>query len=208
MIFENSLQKIDTVLKNKTQKEIIMIYIMIIALIFTFSYHFFWQSAQNQFMQKVDDVKLLKSKIDTRKLYLQNNSQANIQKLDASIDTLQKELIKYKDKNMYIQEKLKTISPSVSDEIGWSNYLDSITKNAQKNNVKLVSFTNNYVASNESFGHILDIAVKCEGEYLNIIKFINSLEQSKLMVDLHTINMEAKRTLNTDLNISVWGRSY
>jgi len=40
------------------------------------------------------------------------------------------------------------------------------------------------------------------------LKFINTLEQSELVVDIHHLKIDAKENLNTDLNISVWGITY
>ena len=62
--------------------------------------------------------------------------------------------------------------------------------------------------NNESFGHVLDINIQVSGNYQNTINFINSLERSDLVVDLHTLNMENKDGLHSDLNISVWGITY
>jgi hypothetical protein len=37
---------------------------------------------------------------------------------------------------------------------------------------------------------------------------MNSLEQSDLVVDIHSINIQAAKKLQSDLNISVWGIIY
>lgn len=71
-----------------------------------------------------------------------------------------------------------------------------------------MDFTNEYATNNTSFGHILDITLKTTGEYKNTLKFINSLEQSDLVVDIHDLGIKAEKSLNTDLNISVWGITY
>jgi hypothetical protein len=51
----------------------------------------------------------------------------------------------------------------------------------------------------------LDIAISTDGPYKNTLKFINALEQSQLVVDVHDMNMSANGKLKGDLNISVWG---
>ena len=55
---------------------------------------------------------------------------------------------------------------------------------------------------------MLDINLNFTGNYINTLSFINSLEQSELVVDLHALNIQAQDKLNTDLNISVWGINY
>ena len=72
----------------------------------------------------------------------------------------------------------------------------------------MLYFSNKYALNNKSFGHILDINLKTTGNYKNTLNFINSLEQSELVVDIHDLNIVATEKLNSDLNISVWGITY
>jgi hypothetical protein len=69
----------------------------------------------------------------------------------------------------------------------------------------LAKFGNRLQTDNSSFGHVLDITISSEGPYKNTLKFINALEQSQLVVDLHDFNITADEKLKGDLNISVWG---
>lgn len=91
------------------------------------------------------------------------------------------------------------------DEVVWGSYLDSVSKFARAYNVKLLLFGNTLTTDNSSFGHVLDISISAEGPFKNTLKFINALEQSHLVVDLHDINMSSDTKLKSDLNISVWG---
>lgn len=94
------------------------------------------------------------------------------------------------------------------DERTWGEYLHSISINAKKYDMKIIDFTNKYALNNQSFGHILDIEVKSTGDYKNTLNFINSLEQSELVVDIHDLDIKAADGLNSDLSISVWGITY
>ena len=91
------------------------------------------------------------------------------------------------------------------DDKVWGAYLNSISQFARNNKVKLVSFKNVLQTDNSSFGHVLDITITTEAPYKNTLKFINALEQSQLVVDLHDFNITAEEKLKGDLNISVWG---
>ncbi len=117
-------------------------------------------------------------------------------------------MLGHKDNNTYIKSKIETISSLIYDERSWGEYLHSISKNAQKYNVKIVNLTNRYSDNNNSFGHILDISVKSSSSYKNALRFINSLEQSDLVVDLHHLDIKAQNKLNSELEISVWGITY
>jgi len=113
-----------------------------------------------------------------------------------------------KDNNAYIKNKIETISSLIYDERAWGEYLHSISKNAKTYNIKIHKFINTYALNNQSFGHILNIEVTSYGNFNNTMKFLNSLEKSDLVVDIHALNVKAQNNLDTDLKISVWGITY
>lgn len=207
LMVEETLQNIDNFFKVKSKKDVYMIYIMVIAVISFIAYPFYdlSQAEFNAIKAKVDDVT---HKITTDKAYLKANPEEKIAQLDLDIKRLETELAENKKTNLYIKEKIMTISSLIYDEKLWGEYLDSISKNALKHNVKIVNFVNKYVDSNESFGHVLDIKLDVTAKYADTVNFINSLEESELVVDMHTFDIKAKDTLDSKLNISVWGITY
>ena len=205
---EDYLHSIDSAFKEKTQKDKYMAYLMIVAVVFAFSYLLFWDSSFEEFESTRAKVVSLEKKIKADKLYLQRNPESKIAKLEKDIVAINKEMLMHKDNNAYIKSKIETISSLIYDERAWGEYLHSISKNAQKYNVKILNFTNRYSNNKSSFGHILDISLKSTSNYKNTLKFINSLEQSDLVVDLHHLNIKAQSKLNTELKISVWGITY
>ncbi|MEA2071957.1 MAG: hypothetical protein U9O86_00060 [Campylobacterota bacterium] len=205
---EDYLHNLDNVFSGKTQKDIYMTYIMIVAGIFAFSYSLFWDSSLEEFEQTRANVVNLDKKINSDERFLQLNPETKIVKLDKEIANLNQTMIVHKDNNAYIKTKIETISSLIYDERTWGEYLYSISKNAQKYNVKIKHFTNKYAAKDNAFGHILDITISSSANYRNTLQFINSLEQSELVVDIHDLSIKAQSKLNTDLNISVWGITY
>ena len=205
---ENYLQEIDASFKNKNQKDRYMIYIMIFGLIFAFAYTFFWESSLASFEEKNRQIATVKSNINTDKAYLKANPTTVIAMLDKDIKKTKQRLKAQKETNAYIKSKIETISSLIYDEVTWGEYLHSISINAKKYNVKVIEFTNKYVKTDKSFGHILNVILSTQGDYISTLKFINSLEQSELVIDLHSINIAAKEKPYTDLNISVWGITY
>ncbi len=206
--YEDYLHKIDSALKNKTQKEHYMTYIMVGAGIFAFSYVLFWNSSFESFTTTRQNVSQLENKIAIDKRFLQQNPTSKITQLDKEIHNIDQEITVNKDTNAYIKSKIETISALIYDERSWGEYLDSIATNAQKYHIKLLNLTNEYAKVNSAFGHILDISVSSEGNFQNTLKFINSLEQSDLVVDIHNFKIDTNTSLESDLNISVWGITY
>ena len=205
---EDYLHKIDSLFKEKTQKDTYMTYGMIVAVVFAFSYLLFWDSSFEEFEKTREKVVVLEKQIAEDKQYLQQNPESKIANLEKEIVLINKEMLGHKDNNAYIKSKIETISSLIYDERAWGEYLHSISKNAQKYNVKILNLTNRYSDNNNSFGHILDITVQATANYKNTLKFMNSLEQSDLVVDLHHLDINASNKLSTDLNISVWGITY
>ena len=205
---EKFLQKIDVSLMQKSKKDIAMIYIMIFATPFTISYLFFWDTSLHEFEKKNGQITTVNNKINQDNLYLQYNPPSKLIKLDQDIQNANSMIITTKDQNEYIKHKIETIVELVYDERAWGEYLHSISTNAAKHHIVLNDFTNKLVDKKKSFGHILNVNIDANGNYIDALKFINSLETSNLVVDLHDINIIAKENLNFDLNLSVWGITY
>ena len=205
---EDYLHKIDSTFKGKSQKDIYMIYLMIFGSIFAFSYLLFWDTSEGNFVKKSAQISSISTKINKDKIYLQQNNQAKVSLLDSEISAAKNRLILVKDNNDYIKSKIETISSLIYDERTWGEYLHSISTKAQKNRVKILNFTSKNTLSTSSFGHMLDIEIESTGNYKNTLLFINSLEQSDLVVDIHSLNIKTDEILITDLKLSVWGITY
>ncbi|MGE4418418.1 MAG: type 4a pilus biogenesis protein PilO [Sulfurimonas sp.] len=208
LMIEETLQRIDIFFKEKSQKDTYIVYAMIVIIFFSAAYPFY-DLSMNEFETQKKKVQNIITKIESDKLYLKVNTEAKVAMLTQEIKGLDVELAAQKEKNSYIKEKIETISSLIYDEKAWGEYLNSISANALKHNIKIINFSNSYSENNESaFGHVLDIALEVKGSYLNTVKFINSLEQSELVVDVHDFSIKAQNKLNTNLDISVWGITY
>lgn len=202
---EDYLYTLDQTLSHKSDRDKMMLFIIIFASLFAFSYLLFWESSEASF--KVSHEKALKVETDLNqdKQYLTLNPPERITQLEQETVALEQQHALYIQYNTYIKERLEQISSLYYDEKVWGAYLDSISRYARENKVKLARFGNTLQTDNSSFGHVLDISISSEAPYKNTLKFINALEQSQLVVDLHDFNIKADEKLKGDLNISVWG---
>ncbi len=128
--------------------------------------------------------------------------------LSRDIKNLNAQIALNKRSNRYIESKIKSISSLIYDEKVWGEYLHSISTDAKRYDIKILDFKNRYTDNNNSFSRILDITLKTTGSYKDTLRFINSLEQNDLVVDIHTLAIKAKKKINTELIISVWGIRY
>lgn len=205
---EDYLHKLDLTMKNKSKKDVQLTYIMLISIIFAFSYYFFWDSSENVFIEQNKQISEMQTKINIDRAYIAANPPIKLATLQQQIKDTEAKMLDYKDKNNYIKTKIGDISSLVYDERTWGVYINSISLNAQRYNIKISEFTNEFSKSDGSFGHILDLNIKLSGKYKNTIKFINALEQNDLVVDIHGLNIKAIDKINTELKISVWGITY
>ena len=131
-----------------------------------------------------------------------------IKKFDRDIVNKNKSITKVNKNIKFIDKNLEKLSDMLFNQKSWSKFLNSITHTAEMQNVDLEYITNKYVDSNGSFGYVLEIGLGCQGEYRNIVKFINELEQNTLVTDIYgtTFTSDPNSTgVLADINISVWG---
>ncbi|MDD2780149.1 hypothetical protein [Sulfuricurvum sp.] len=202
---EDYLYSLDQSLSQKTERDKMMLYVMIFASLFAFSYLLFWDSSEASFQVSHEKALKVENDLNIDKDYLTLNPPERIIQIEQETVEIQRQHTLYIQYNTYIKEQLEQISSLYYDEKVWGAYLDSISRYARTYNVKLVEFGNTLQIDNSSFGHVLDISIASEGAYKNTLKFINALEQSQLVVDLHDFNITADEKLKGDLNISVWG---
>ncbi|MEA2110579.1 MAG: hypothetical protein U9P71_00880 [Campylobacterota bacterium] len=202
---EDFLYDIDQSFSKKTQKDRYLVYFMAFAGIFAFSYLLFWESSEKEFNTIRQEVTTLDKQIKVDEAYLQVNPETKIVQIENETAQIKKTYTEYQDYNSYIKFQIEQISSLFYDEKTWGSYIHSIAKNAKKYGMKLVDFGNSFTTNNQAFGHVLDISINSVGDYGSTLKFINSLEQSFLVVDLHDFNISASNHLSSDLNISVWG---
>ena len=207
-MLEKYLYDIDQSFAQKSEKDVKLIYAMIFVVLVMFSYLVFWESSEKGY----NDIKAaslaVQDKIAKDKQYLLVHPQTEIVRLDQQISDLNNKLVVLKDENTYIKAEIEKIPELFYDEETWGAFIDSIASNAKKHKVKLNFFANRLATGKTKFGHVLNLEIKAEAPYKNIVKFVNAIEKSKLVVDLHDLDLKATTKLSLDLNLSVWGITY
>jgi len=207
-MIEKYLYDIDQSFAEKSEKDIKMIYGMIFLVFVMFSYLVFWESAEQGYNNaKAASDKVLK-KINADKQYLLTHPESQIVRLDQDIAKLKVKLASLKDENAYIKAEIEKIPELFYDQEVWGAFLDSIAENAKKHKVKLNFFANRLANDKTKFGHVLNVEIQAQGKYQDMVRFMNAIEKSKLVVDLHDLDLKATTDLNLDLKLSVWGITY
>ena len=106
LMIEETLQRIDNFFKEKSQKDVYMVYIMIIAILAASAYPFYDLTAK-EFDVIKEKVTQITTKVDADKIYLKVNTEATVVKLGQDIIALEGELVTQRDTNKYIKEKIE-----------------------------------------------------------------------------------------------------
>ena len=208
MSIEDLLGDLDKSFADKKQQEIYAIYGMIAALLIAISYLFLWDPAEQGYNRTLAQTKEVQKKITADENFMRYNPESKIFKLKAQTAQYKKDFITVKDHAEYIKYKIEQISSLYYDEQAWGEFIDSIAENAKKYGLKLKYLSNEFSNDKNTFGHVLDIEVRLKGSFHKTMKFMNALEQSFLVVDIHDLNLSSSRKVDTDLKISVWGITY
>jgi len=209
----NILNSLDKVFESKSSNEKNMIFAMIFIAIGYLAYALFLPYAEERYDQSVRKKETLQRSIITHKEYLKGitfngDREFYIKKYSAEIEGLEKKINTTNEKIGFIETSLEDLSALLFNKESWSKFLNSITHKAKVEKINIKYIENNYVNNNGSFGHVLQISVGCDGQYKNIVKFMNQLEKSVLVTDIYGshLYLESNDTrVAADINISVWG---
>ena len=207
-IFEKFLYDIDQSFSQKSDKDIKLIYMMIFVVLVTFSYLVFWETSEQGYKDAQAASLAVQDKINADRQYLLMHPEGEIVRLDQQIAELNSKNAALTSENAYIKAAIEKIPELYYDQETWGQFIDSIAEKAKVNKIKLNFFSNRLALDKTKFGHVLNIEIEAEGRYQNMVTFMNAIEKSKLVVDLHDLDLKAGKNLSLDLNLSVWGITY
>ncbi len=207
------LEKLDSFLLTKKPNERVIIYLSIFLIFFALFFQYLFPITKKMVQKSKTKKQEIENKIKEDKDYIASitidgDKEFLIKKLNKEIKQLKTKFVDIRDKNDYIDFQIKNINNLIYNEKNWAKFLDSLAKKAINNGVDIDFISNEFVKNSQNFGHVLEIEIGCNGGFKNIIGFINSIEESDLVVDIYDINMKSNFNIQTDLRVSVWGINY
>ncbi len=233
------LEEIDNSLKDKKETEVYAILFVIFLMVAGLSYTYLFPLSEEILKNAQKREKEMSNKLKMVEAYLKSkrvngDQYFYVKKLKREIKEKSSELALIKEDSRYVDSKLKELRHILYDKENWSKFIDSISLYGNIHNLKIDSINSKVMdisKAQSQLKQVLDIEVKLDGTYTNILKFINDMEQSKLVVDLYGFNImtsyykrehsnsskESKENLTADLykypiyadiKISVWGMIY
>jgi lipopolysaccharide export LptBFGC system permease protein LptF len=210
---EDKLERLDAYFAPKKESEKWMMIIAVAGLIAYIAYTYLLPYTENKYKKTEREKQTIQSSIINHSTYLNSITVSGdrdyyVKKYDNDIIMKKQKIVDTKNKVKFIDQNLEKLSDMLFNQKSWSKFLNSITRKAEKQDVDIQYIANKYVDNNGSFGHVLEIAVGCKGEYPNIVKFVNELEQNTLVTDIYGTafrSEENSSNILADINISVWG---
>lgn len=113
--------------------------------------------------------------------------------------------------NAHLDAKLRDSASVTFNQERWAAFLDNLSKNAETDNVKIYSIESEQksIQGNEP-QEVLKVTMDIEGKFNNVLKYINDIEESIVVVDVNGLDINATKDskVGGKLKISVWGMEY
>ena len=211
---EDKLEALDIYFAPKKESEKWIVILGVAAIIGYLGYAYLLPYTENLYKKSERSKKSLQKSIKDNNTYLNSITVGGdrnyyIKKFDNDIVVKNKKIDETNNKIKFIDSNLQKLSGMLFNEKAWSKFLNSITNKAEIQNVDLQYITNKYIDEKAgSFGHVLEIGIRCKGEYKNIVKFMNELEQNVLVTDIFKTEFTSESGTSqtvANIHISVWG---
>ena len=212
---DNTLTKIDNYFDEKKPSEVTMMLIVAFFLSAAIAYYAVIPYAQNYYDDSIRENDQITQDLNKVNSYLSTVSQGDDRNF--MINKKQNELLQQQNKladaqnmNQYFDNKLKELSYLIFNEQSWADFLDNLAFLANKNNVKITKIINTFKEPNaQKIEQVLDINISVDGDYRDIISYINAIEESKLVVDVNNIDINSTNgKLRGNMGIYIWGMKY
>ena len=206
------VERIDSFFSKRTSSEQLLMIGTIFVAILAISFEYLMPMSESFLKKNKARKEEIEAKIKADQSYL------NAMKVNGDqeyyVKFYQKEIQKAKeryfaieDKYNYLVHKIRELSYLLYNKKRWAQFLDSITKKAYANDVDIDFISNTFLDTTKEFGHVLEIEVGCNGEFQDLVGFLNDIEQSDLVVDVYALEMEGANPTQLQFKVSVWGIS-
>lgn len=142
--------------------------------------------------------------------YLMQNNEATVAKSQSELNQKISRLNSLVTQNNYIDKKLIELSQITYNEQNWAKFLDSLTRSAKENDIKVLSIASKTLEGNlTGVRPMLDVNISMNGGFHSVLKYINDIEESEMVVDVNGLDINStdkdSDLIGGNIKISVWG---
>lgn len=213
---QTSLDKLDLYLEGKSANEVQVYNLAVFALIAFLVWYLFVPGAESYYEGEQASNDKIIADLNRENNYLMSVScpntlegdrQCKVNNKKRELNIAKSNLQDIKDYNNHFTDKLYELSTLTYNAENWAKFLDSLTTIANDNNVKIKAITSSpKVILVKDVAPVLDIGVQFAGQFNKVLSFLNSIEESKLVVDINKMDLNSTSTgIFGDINIAIWG---
>jgi Tfp pilus assembly protein PilO len=207
-VFDDLLDNIDAYYVEKSSKDRVYSYIMAVFGLGFLIYITTYDTTEKMYEKALNKRHAIQKTIKNDRRYLSDYNEAYIHRAIQDNSLLEKKFATTKYMTAYIDKQVDSLAKLVYNEKAWGEFLDSIADIAISQNIHIHELINNFAKKSDTFGHVLDLEIAFSGGFHNTMKFLDKLERTPLVVDIHEMQLTADENLVSKIKLAVWGISY
>ncbi len=202
--------QIDAFFQGKKSSEVSMFYLIAALLIAYLVYQFVYFETDKQLKSTENKIVQIKKKVNTERNYLAQNTPAKLASLQKLVREKKQAFDDTLYKISYVDNTLTELSYLLFDDENWAKFVDNISALAKKYHVDIQEIGNKfYNPTFQKITHVVEIDVVSKAKFTNLMKFINEIEESPLVIDINEIEMsKPDDKILSSFKIAVWGMKY
>jgi len=204
------LDKVDDYFAKEKPSTLQMAYIGMAALIGYMVYSSVFPITDEALKDTTSKIGSVKQKIATERNYLNGHTVALLNRGKADLKRKEIEFDNTIYKMSYVDNKLTELSYLLFDDKSWASFVDNISELAKKYNVDIKEVSNKfYDPTYKKITHVAEIDVVSSASTKDMIKFLNAIEESQLVIDVNNIKLDRPEDkIEGSFKIAVWGMKY
>ena len=202
--------KIDAFFAEKKPSEASLLYFGAALFVGFLVYQFIFLETDKNLKITESQLSSVKKKVDEERRYLSLNTPARLQQLKNDVEAKYAEYDDANYKISYVDNTLTELSYLLFDDENWASFVDDISRLAKKYKVEIQEIANKfYEPTFQKITHVVEIDIKSKSNFSNMVKFLNEIEESQMVIDVHQIEItKPDDKLEGHFKIAVWGMKY
>jgi len=202
--------RIDDYFAKEKPSTLQMAYIGVMALIGYGVYTFVFPITDENLKNTKSNIASVKQNISKEQSYLSTHSVAILNGKKALLAKKEREYDNTIYKMSYVDNKLTELSYLLFDDKSWASFVDNISELAKKYNIEIREIGNKFFdPTYKKITHVAEVDVVSKGDTKDMIKFLNAIEESKLVIDVSNIKLDRPdEKIDGSFKIAVWGMKY
>jgi len=197
------INAIDNYFYEKSLKDTVMMYLMVILVLGFVVFYFILPQAQKYRDTQFKVYNNTKNQLQTLKIK-KNVLYIQIGNLKKKIKNLDLEKIALKKQKDFYDELTNLLDFVEFNQYKWGDFVKNLVINAKKEGLKVLGFTNKvYNDNNQIINKKMDISLKINGEYKNLIYFIYQYENIRDLLRIENISINKNK--NFEIKFTLYG---